>query len=151
METTNTKNTAALIHLSTLSQYLVPFGNYILPVVIWSSTKDKSPYIDAQGKQAINFQLSLFLYTLVLGLIAFPILFFTVFKNVTLSSIFNGEDWIIENFSLGNISGMVAVAVMAGFLFCALKVTEFFLIIYASVQSSNGEDFKYPLTIPFIK
>lgn len=151
METTNTKNTAALIHLSALSQYLIPFGNYILPVVIWSSTKDKSEYINAQGKQAINFQLSLFLYSLVLCLIAFPILFVTVLKNFRLSSAFNGGDWVIENFSFSNISGIVAVAIMAGIVFCALKVIEFFLIIYASVKSSNGEDFKYPLTIPFIK
>lgn len=151
METNNTKNTAALIHLSTLSQYLIPFGNYILPVIIWSSTKDKSEYINAQGKQAINFQLSLFLYSIVLCLVAFPILFVTVFKNISLSSAFNGDDWVIENFSFANISGIVAVAIMAGILFFALKVIEFFLIIYASVKSSNGEDFKYPLTIPFIK
>jgi uncharacterized Tic20 family protein len=30
-------------------------------------------------------------------------------------------------------------------------VAEFFLIIYASIKASNGEKYKYPLTIPFIK
>lgn len=151
METNSTKNTAALIHLSTLSQYVIPFGNYIFPIVIWSSSKDKSVFIDTQGKRAINFQLSLFLYSIVLALIAFPILFVTVFKNLSLHSLVSGEDWIIENFSLANITGIVAVAAFAGLLFCALKVAEFFLVIYASVKSSNGEDFNYPLTIPFIK
>ena len=151
METNNTKNTAALIHLSTLSQYLIPFGNYIFPLVIWSSTKDKSQFIDTQGKRAINFQLSLFLYSVVLCLIAFPILFVTVLKNVSLNSVFNGGDWIIEDFSFGNITGIVAIALIAAGIFLMLKVAEFFLIIYASVKSSNGEDFKYPLTIPFIK
>lgn len=151
METNNTKNTAALIHLSTLSQYLIPFGNYILPVVIWSSTKDKSEYINTQGKQAINFQLSLFVYSLVLCLIAVPVLFVTVLKNVSLNTMFNGGDWIIEDFSFSNITGMVMVAMTAIGIFFMLKIAEFFLIIYASVKSSNGEDFKYPLTIPFIK
>lgn len=150
METNNTKNTAALIHLSTLSQYVIPFGNYIFPIVIWSSRKDKSAFIDTQGKRAINFQLSLFLYSIVLGLIAFPILFVTVFQNLSLHSLADG-DWVIENFSFANVTGIVAVAIFAGLLFCALKVAEFFLVIYASVKSSNGEDFKYPLTIPFIK
>lgn len=151
METINTKNTAALIHLSTLSQYLIPFGNYILPLVIWSSTKDKSQYIDAQGKQAINFQLSLFLYSLILCLIAIPVLFVTVFKNVSVNTIFNDGDWIIEDFSFSNITGLAVLAIVAVGIFIMLKIAEFFLIIYASVQSSNGEDFKYPLTIPFIK
>jgi uncharacterized Tic20 family protein len=150
METNNTKNTAALIHLSALSQYLIPLGNYILPIVIWSSTKDKSEYINTQGKRAINFQLSLFLYSMVLALIAFPILFVTVFKNVSLTALSN-DNWIIEDFSLANITGMVAIAFIAACFFIMLKVAEFFLIIYASVQSSNGEDFKYPLTISFIK
>lgn len=151
METNNTKNTAALIHLSTLSQYLIPFGNYILPVVIWSTTKDKSEYINTQGKRAINFQLSLFVYSLALCLIAIPVLFVTVWKNVNLNSIFNEGDWIIEELSFSNISGMVIVGIIAAGIFIMLKIAEFFLIIYASVKSSNGEDFKYPLTIPFIK
>lgn len=151
METNDNKNTAALIHLSTLSQYIIPFGNYILPVVIWSTTKDKSEFINTQGKRAINFQLSLFVYSIVLCLIAIPVLFVTVLKNVSLSSITDGDDWIIENFSLGNISGLAIVAIVAVALFCMLKVAEFFLIIYASVKTSNGEDFKYPLSIPFIK
>ncbi len=151
METNSTKNTAALIHLSALAQYLIPFGNYIFPVIIWSSTKHKSAFVDANGKRAINFQLSLFLYSLVLCLIALPVLFVTVFKNVTLSHIFRGGDWIIEDFSLANLTGVVAVAVIAASMFFLLKVAEFFLIIYASVKTSNGEDFKYPLTISFIK
>jgi len=32
-----------------------------------------------------------------------------------------------------------------------IKVAEFFLVIYASVKASNGEEYSYPLTIPFIK
>ena len=151
METTTTKNTAALIHLSTLTQYLIPFGNYIFPIVIWSSTKDKSEYINVQGKNAINFQLSLFLYSMVLGLIAFPILFMTVLKNVSFTTLFNDNEWILSDLNFANLTGIVVVALTAAVCFFTLKVVEFFLIIYASVKSSNGEDFQYPLTIPFIK
>ena len=60
MEATNNKNTATLIHLSALSQYIFPFGNFIFPILIWSAVKDKSEYLNEQGKQVINFQLSLF-------------------------------------------------------------------------------------------
>ena len=151
METTTTKNTAALIHLSTLTQYLIPFGNYIFPIVIWSSTKDKSEYINVQGKNAINFQLSLFLYSMVLGVIAFPILFMTVLKNVSFTTLFNNNEWILSDLNFANLTGIVVVALTAAVCFFTLKVVEFFLIIYASVKSSNGEDFQYPLTIPFIK
>jgi hypothetical protein len=57
----------------------------------------------------------------------------------------------MNHFSVENITGMVIVALIALFIFVGLKVTEFFLIIYASVKASNGEKYRYPLTIPFIK
>jgi uncharacterized Tic20 family protein len=43
------------------------------------------------------------------------------------------------------------LGIVAGLLFCFLKIVEFILIINASVKTSNGEQFKYPLSIPFFK
>ena len=151
METTNNKNLATFAHLSALSQYCIPFGNYIFPIVIWNSNKDKSEFIDFNGKQVINFQLSMFLYSLVLVMIAIPIFLITVFSNVPLDTIINDGDFMKHHFSLENIAGIAIVAVVAIILFISLKVAEFFFIIYASVKASTGEKFEYPLTIPFIK
>jgi hypothetical protein len=151
METTNEKNLATFTHLSTLSQYCIPFGNYIFPILIWSTNKDKSEFVDYHGKQVLNFQLSLLLYSLVLAIIAIPIFIITVFSNIPLNAILNDHDFVMNHFSVENITGMVIVALIALFIFVGLKVTEFFLIIYASVKASNGEKYRYPLTIPFIK
>ena len=151
MSTTNEKNTATLLHLSTLSQYIIPFGNYIFPILIWSTNKDKSEFIDYHGKQAINFQLSILLYSLVLAIIAIPIFIVTVFSNIPLNTIINDEEFMVNHFSIENLTGIVIVALIAILVFIGLKVAEFFLIIYASVKASNGEQYKYPLTIPFIK
>jgi hypothetical protein len=62
-----------------------------------------------------------------------------------------GGDFVINEFTIAQITGIVAVAMVAGFLFFLLKAVEFFLIFYASVKNSNGENYKYPLTINFIK
>jgi uncharacterized Tic20 family protein len=56
-----------------------------------------------------------------------------------------------DHFSVENVTGIVIVAIIAILLFVALKVAEFFLIIYASLKASSGDYYKYPLTIPFIK
>ena len=151
METTSNKNLATFTHLSTLSQYFIPFGNYIFPILIWSSNKDKSEFINYTGKQVINFQLSVFLYSLILAVIAIPILIVTIFSNVSLNTVFYEENFMRNNFSIENISGIAIIAIIALLLIVGLKVAEFFLIIYASVKTSNGDQFKYPLTIPFIK
>jgi uncharacterized Tic20 family protein len=151
MESTNQKNLATFTHLSTLSQYCIPFGNYIFPILIWSTNKDKSELIDHQGKQAINFQLSILLYSLVLAVIAIPIFIVTVFNNIPLNTVINDEQFMADHFSVENVTGVVIVAIIAILLFVALKVAEFFLIIYASLKASSGDYYKYPLTIPFIK
>jgi uncharacterized Tic20 family protein len=151
MNTSTEKMTATLINLSTLTQYFIPFGNFIFPIVIWSSKKDESEYIDYNGKQTLNFQLSVFLYTIVLCLIAIPIFIYTVFKNIPFENLNGNHDFFVENFSAGNITGIVVLGIVAVLLFCFLKIIEFILIIYAAVKTSNGENYKYPMSIPFFK
>jgi uncharacterized Tic20 family protein len=151
MENTNETNTATFTHLSTLTQYFIPFGNYIFPILIWTSKKDKSEFIDHHGKQVLNFQLSLLLYSLALLLIAVPIFIITVFNNVPFNAVLNDSEIILNNFHLENNIGLITVGCIAVLIIGLLKVAEFFLIIYASIKTSNGEKYKYPLTIPFIK
>lgn len=40
------------------------FTGFIGPLVVWLIKKDTSPYVDAQGKEALNFQLSILIYCL---------------------------------------------------------------------------------------
>ncbi|HEY4617077.1 MAG TPA: DUF4870 domain-containing protein [Flavobacterium sp.] len=151
METISEKNAATFIHLSTLTQYFFPFGNYIFPILIWSSKKDKSEFVDYNGKQALNFQLSLLLYSLVLIAIAVPIFIITIFNNVPFEALIHDESFVINNFNFDNSFGLLTIGIMAVIIFGCLKIAEFFLIIYAAIKTSNGERFKYPITIPFIK
>ncbi len=151
METNSKNSTAALINLSTLTQYFIPFGNFLFPIIIWSTTRDRSEYVNVQGKQTINFQLSLFLYSFVLALIAIPILLVNFFNNVSFNAIINNDDLFLENFDFSNMTTVITIAISAIALFIFMKIAEFFLIIYASVKTSNGDDFKYPFTIAFIK
>lgn len=151
MTTTNDKNLATVLHLSTLTQYIIPFGNYIFPIVIWSSKKDESEFVNINGKQVLNFQLSIFLYSVVLCLIAIPILLYTFFHNIPFDAIFNGDDFVIRNFNFGEIGTIGVLGISAGFLFGVMKVVEFVLIIIGAVKASNGESYKYPLSIAFFK
>ena len=51
---------AMFCHLSSLSMYIgIPFGNILGPVVIWMMHRDKSALIDDQGKEVVNFQLTM--------------------------------------------------------------------------------------------
>ena len=53
---------AMFCHLSALSGFIIPFGNVIAPLIIWILKKEEYPLVDDQGKEAINFQISMTIY-----------------------------------------------------------------------------------------
>jgi len=73
---------AMLCHLSALAGFIIPFGNVIAPLVIWILKKDEFPHVDDQGKEALNFQISMTIYFIVgaililvaIGIVILPIL-----------------------------------------------------------------------------
>jgi uncharacterized Tic20 family protein len=151
METSTEKKIAALTHLSTFSQYIIPFGNYIFPIILWTSKKDESEFVDHNGKQVLNFQLSILIYSLVLIMIAIPVFLFTVLRNISFNELVNNEEILFEHFDYGNSIGLLTIGALALIAIAGIKVAEFFLVIYASVKASNGEEYNYPLTINFLK
>lgn len=142
------KNIATFIHLSTFSRFFIPFGNFIGPIILWSANKEKSEFVDAHGKQAINFQLSVFLYALILGTLTIP---FFVFK------IFNGIDFIdfnmFESFhvNIGKPSALLYIGGALGVLAVIGFIIELALIVVASLKARDGQVYKYPFTINFLK
>ncbi|MCR8668021.1 helix-turn-helix domain-containing protein [Aestuariibaculum sp. M13] len=67
--------TIKMINLSVLSFIGIPFGNLILPIILWRNNRD-SKFVDEIGRRVVNFQI-LFTLFLCLLLILLP---FTVAK-----------------------------------------------------------------------
>jgi|SRR5690606_27369326 len=59
------KQLLVVTHLTQLLTYITGFGGLIVPLVLWLTGRDKVAGMDEQGKDIINFQLSLLLYTLI--------------------------------------------------------------------------------------
>ena len=58
---------------------VIPFGNLLGPLIVWQIKKDLDPFVDAQGKEALNFQISVALaallcFLLMVVVIGFPLL-----------------------------------------------------------------------------
>ena len=68
----DTRMWAMLCHLSGLALFTpIPFGHVIAPLIIWLIKREGSPYVDDQGKEALNFQISVAIYLIVTGLFSF--------------------------------------------------------------------------------
>ncbi|HIG51579.1 MAG TPA: DUF4870 domain-containing protein, partial [Candidatus Marinimicrobia bacterium] len=56
-----------------------PFGNIIVPLIIWLSKREDLPLVEDQGREVLNFQISMTIYFIISGilciiLIGIPIL-----------------------------------------------------------------------------
>jgi uncharacterized Tic20 family protein len=62
----NVRTWSALCHASALLGVFLHFpGHLIPPLIVWLAKRDESPEIDAHGKEAVNFQISMLIYNLV--------------------------------------------------------------------------------------
>lgn len=67
---------AMLCHLSALAGYIIPLGNFIGPLVIWLIKKDEYTEVDRQGKEALNFQISMLIYFAIAGILTLVLIGF---------------------------------------------------------------------------
>ncbi|WP_245631944.1 DUF4870 domain-containing protein [Alicyclobacillus ferrooxydans] len=82
-------------------------------MIVWLIKRNQSPFVDEQGKESLNFQISLLLYAIIAGLLCL---------------------------------------ILIGFLLLfTLAVFQIVLVIIATVRVYNGEHYRYPLTIRFIR
>ena len=102
-----------LCHLSALVALLgIPFGNILGPLVVWLVKRNDDIFIDEQGKESLNFQISMTIYFALAGVLALI---------------------------------LVGIVIMVG-----LIIANVILVVLASIKTSNGESYRYPLTIKFI-
>jgi uncharacterized Tic20 family protein len=60
-----------LAHLSTFAGFIVPLGSVIGPLVVWLVKRDRSAFVADQGKEALNFNLSVLGAALICALLVF--------------------------------------------------------------------------------
>ncbi len=65
MDAKEERTYAMFCHLGALSGFVVPFGNIIVPLILWLLKKDASPFVDMHGRESLNFQISLLVYSLI--------------------------------------------------------------------------------------
>ncbi len=65
------KTWAMIAHLSWLVGFIIPFGSVLGPLVVWLIKKDTMPFVAEQGKEALNFQITV----LIAAIISFILMF----------------------------------------------------------------------------
>jgi uncharacterized Tic20 family protein len=75
------KNMAMLCHL------LAIFTGFLGPLIIWLIKKDDTPFVDDQGKEALNFQITVLIALLVSSLLMFICIGFFLMPAVAIANV----------------------------------------------------------------
>jgi len=107
------RTTAAAAHLSTFAGLIVPFGSVIGPLAVWLTRRDRDPFIDQAGREALNFGITIALYGTVL---------------------------------------LIAALMLVGIPFLIIGVVAWVVLAsLAAVKASQGEPYRYPLTLRLVR
>jgi uncharacterized Tic20 family protein len=79
---------AMLCHYAAFFWLLVPMiGNVIGPLIVWQLKKDLDPFVDAQGKEALNFQITYSVAMMICGLLAWVLIGFPLMLLVSITAL----------------------------------------------------------------
>jgi uncharacterized Tic20 family protein len=109
----NVKSWCVACHLSALAGFVIPaLGHIGGPLIVWLVKRGESPEIDAHGKESLNFQISMMVYSVIAGILCL---------------------------------------ILVGFVLLAiLHVLNVVLVVIAAMRASEGQMYRYPLTIRLI-
>lgn len=78
---------AMLCHLGAFAGYIIPFGQIIVPLAIWLIKKEESPLIEDQGRESLNFQISMTIYLIISVILTLIIIGFVLLIAVAIFDI----------------------------------------------------------------
>lgn len=116
------KNWAVAAHLSALVAF-AGIPSLIGPLVVWLAKKDQDAYVTAHAVHALNFNISVLIYTTVAVVATAVIGIFT--------------------FGIGLLLAIPALIVAF--------IIWLVLVIQGSLAASRGEQYRYPITIDFLR
>ena len=148
-ETINKNKTlATVLHLSVFTKYFIPLGNFIFPMLLWLSRK-QDPFVDHHGRNALNFQISTFLYTIfIVAVGAANFVYYGMKFTIGVPLFFEQDSFVIDKFS--DAMPFIIIMTVLALLLLGLFILELFAVINASIKANDGEIYHYPLTINFL-
>lgn len=120
----------------------LPFLNIIVPLIIWLSKKNQHPFIDAHGKESLNFQISFTIYSV----IAFIIFLFLLAATCGIWAYTSNSTTSSLLFQIALVVGVVF-----GILSLIVGIVQLCLVIFAAIKAKKGEFYHYPFTIRFLR
>ena len=115
--------------------FLHSVGNILAVLILWLIKRNESSFLDMEGKEALNFQITLSIVSVIINIFNMVRFGFAAINGW----LFHGWDFSFNNFGWTlSMHGIVWVFNLA-------------FSIIAAIKANNGEMYKYPLSIRLVK
>ncbi|MFP8293462.1 DUF4870 domain-containing protein [Pseudomonas aeruginosa] len=78
---------AMFCHFTAFIGLVFPFGSLLGPLIVWQLKRESDPFVDAQGKEALNFQITVALAMFVSFLLMLVVIGFFLLGLVCLAAL----------------------------------------------------------------
>jgi len=122
----NDRTYAMLCHLSGILSVMLLGLGFVIPLVLWLVQREKSSLVDTNGKEAVNFQLNLFIVAVVLYVV------------------------------IGLVRGLpieftFGFAMRAGYHMPVLFLLNVIFSIIAGLEAGKGNTYRYPIIVRLVR
>ncbi len=139
------------MHLTPLLSYFasfiipIPFLSLIATYIIYSTQKDKGEFVEENGKESVNFQI-----TLAIVFVAMIIIMIIVFGGSIISTIFGGQ---FDNDAAtgAGVMGLIGSSLLMITAFTIIGISAFVFMVIGTIRASNGSVYRYPVSLRLIK
>ncbi|MFJ3262556.1 DUF4870 domain-containing protein [Pseudomonas sp. NPDC086581] len=78
---------AMFCHFAAFLGFIFPFGNLLGPLIVWQIKRESDPFVDRQGKEALNFQITVSLAVVVSCLLMLVVIGFFLLGLVSIGAL----------------------------------------------------------------
>ncbi|EMV9186057.1 MAG: DUF4870 domain-containing protein [Pseudomonas sp.] len=78
---------AMFCHFAAFLGFIFPFGNLLGPLIVWQIKRESDPFVDRQGKEALNFQITVSLAVVVSFLLMLVVIGFFLLGLVSIGAL----------------------------------------------------------------
>ncbi len=123
-------------HLFAIIGFIVPSASVLAPLVVWLVQKAKHPFIDEQGKESVNFQFSMLIYTtsLLIMFAGFGLILVQIFR----------ESYI----TILVLSLYISISIVVG---VTISIFGLIVTLVAATKAYNGQFYRYPFNLRLLK
>ncbi len=131
------RNWSTVCHLSALAIFFgAPFGNILGPLIVYLIKKDDDPFIAFAGRESLNFQIFISICWFIL-----VVAYAATFISAILLVVHGSAAKVYPPF--------LVLAILLCFLL--LGIFDFVSVVIAAVRANKGEQYRYPITVRFVR